>query len=446
MPNIAIVGAGLVGSLLSCYFAKRNYSVKIYDRRSDFRQVDFIGGRSINLALSTRGFTALDKVDLVDPIKEIGIPMYGRLMHDVDGNTTYQPYGKEGQAIYSISRGELNKRLVQLADTYENTDFIFNKKCVKVDVRSSKIMFQDTNSKDIIEHEHDLIFGADGAFSKVRYSLQKTPMFNYSQMYLKHGYKEIEIPANEDGSHKLDKGCLHIWPRGHFMLIALPNLNGSFTCTLFAPFEGEDSFANIKTDEDVNNYFEKNFADAKELMPTLIEEWNDNPTSSLVTINCDPWTNGNIALIGDASHAVVPFYGQGMNAGFEDCRVLDDIIEDIGEDWKAVFEKYNEIRVPDAQAISKLALQNFIEMRDHVGDPKFLLRKKLEKKIAERFENDFMPLYSMVTFSNKRYSEAFSLGEKQGKLLDELMLSSNIESEWESEQIMERAKEWIESN
>lgn len=445
--NIAIVGCGLVGSMLSCYLAKRGYKIDVYERRPDMRLGKMEGGRSINLALSVRGWTALEKIGMKQQMENIAIPMYGRKIHNLDGTKVYQPYGKENEAIYSISRGELNKILMLEADKYENIDFHFNEKCAEVNFKSNSITFENTANKTQKTHQPDLIFGTDGAFSEVRYAMQKTPYFNFSQQYIEHGYKELSIPPDANGNHRIDKNALHIWPRKSFMLIALPNLDGSFTVTLFAPFKGENSFESIKTDEDIVAYFKKHFPSALEHMPELVKDYHDNPTSGLVTTRCNPWHYKNACLLGDAAHAVVPFYGQGMNAGFEDCRILNDIIDQLGDDnWNVILEKYTSQRAPDGNAIADLALRNFIEMRDSTSNPKFLLRKKLEQFLMEKFPATFIPQYSMVTFTNIRYSEALTKGDSQIQMLENLLEKYPDHEQWNNDDLLKTVSNWLTKN
>lgn len=442
MQNVAVVGAGLVGSLQAILLAKRGFKVDVYERRPDLRKAEILAGRSINLALSDRGWKALDKAGISDEIRKIAIPMFGRKMHAVDGTLTYQPYGKENQAIFSVSRGGLNQKLMNLADDYPEIAYYFNMRCEDIDFDSNTIRFTDTEKDQIVEKSYDAVFATDGAFSAVRNRMMKYPMFDYSQSYLTHGYKELVIPPNEDGSHKIDKNCLHIWPRGEFMMIALANLDGSFTVTLFFPMEGELSFASIDTPEKVKDFFEKTFPDSIPLMPTLLEDYFSNPTSTLVTVRCNPWNHGTQAvLMGDAAHAVVPFYGQGMNAGFEDCTVFDELLEQHGENWDMIFSEYSRLRVPDGNAIADLALNNYIEMRDLTADPDFLLRKKIERKFSDLYPNDWMPLYEQVTFSHIRYSDALKRGQYQRGIMDEIMQTEGIYEKWDSEEIMNRIAE-----
>lgn len=431
MKRIAVVGAGLVGSMLSEYLAKRKYHVEIFERRPDMRNVELLGGRSINLALSDRGWKALAGIGLDKKVKEISLPMKGRMMHSKGGKITFQQYGKDDQAIYSVSRGMLNQIMLNTADENEHVVMYFDRRCLEIDLETNTIEFEHTVTSEIEKKSFDHIFGTDGAFSAVRGRLQKTDRFNYSQSYLKHGYKELAILPNEDGSHKLDKEALHIWPRGSFMIIALPNLDGSFTVTLFLPFEGEHSFESLDTDDRVKSFFKEHFPDAFAIMPNLIEDWHSNPTSSLCTVKCAPWNyKDQILLLGDAAHAIVPFYGQGMNCGFEDCTVLNDVFNDT-EDWLERFERFSKKRKPDADAIAELAIRNHIEMRDKTGDPIFLLQKKIESKFYNKYPDKWMPLYSQVTFSHIPYNEALSQGDYQQRIMDEIMSQPEIDKTWD---------------
>jgi len=439
-----IVGAGLVGALWSVFLAKRGYQVDVYERRSDFREAGYIGGRSINLALSERGWKAVEIAGIREKIEQVAIPMPGRMMHGTDSSLTFQPYGEEGQAIYSVSRGGLNIELVKIADEMENVRFHFNQACLGVDIESNTLRFEDTRSGVEYGIESDLIFATDGAFSPVRQSLQKLPRFNYSQQYIDYGYKELCIPANPDGSHQMGTGALHIWPRGNFMLIALPNIDGSFTCTLFMPFEGEDSFEHLRTDEQVTAFFEKFFPDTLQLMPTLLEDFRENPTSALHTVRCHPWHYMHkILLIGDAAHAIVPFFGQGMNCGFEDCTILDSLMDKYEEHWPSIMEEFNANRPEDSNAIADLALLNFIEMRDKVADPKFLLWKKIEKHLHERFPKDFQSVYSMVSFSHVPYSQALAAVGQQEELFNRMLKIKDLEQNWNGSEVEAVFQYWL---
>lgn len=443
--NITIAGAGLVGSLLACYFGKKGYNVNVYERRPDMRKTTIDGGRSINLALSNRGWKALDGVGIGEEVRKVAIPMYRRVMHSREGELSYQPYGKEGEAIYSVSRGGLNALLMDEAEKYPGVKISFDQKCLDVDAEKPSATFQSYVTDEVARVDSDLVFGTDGAFSAVRSTMVKADRFNYSQHYIEHGYKELSIPPNADGSHKMEREALHIWPRGSFMLIALPNPDGSFTCTLFLAYEGKESFENINSVKEGRQFFEKHFSDALQLMPDFDEEWKQNPTSSLVIIRCFPWSqNGKVALLGDASHAIVPFYGQGMNSGFEDCTVLNEFMEKYGEDWESLLPAFEKQRKPDADAIADLAMRNFVEMRDLTGDPEFLLRKKIEGRFAERHPDKWMPLYSMVTFSHIRYSEALQEGQRQDDIMAQVMRIPGIEQKWESEEVEQKMLQLIE--
>jgi len=425
--KIAIIGAGLVGSLLSIYLAKRGYKISVFERRGDMRAVGFVGGRSINLALSNRGLRALDEVGLADAIKSVAIPMHRRVMHDRESNLTFQPYGKEGQFINSVSRSALNIVLMNKAEQL-GVDFHFDQRITHIDLDKTTVDCRPST----VDNKFDYIIGADGAFSVVRGAMQITDRFDYSQDYTDHGYKELHIPPGMAGSFKLEKNALHIWPRESFMMIALPNPDGSFTCTLFFPFNGTPSFDKLKTDAEVSMFFETTFPDAVDLMPSLLEDYNSNPTSSLVTIRCYPWVKNKTLLIGDAAHAMVPFYGQGMNAGFEDCRILNQMLNNHNDDWTTVLSLFEQTRKKDADAIAQLALDNFIEMRDLVADADFLLRKKIEARLHQLFPTRWIPLYSMVTFyDDMPYSVALETGAKQRKIMDEVMKAKDLEANWE---------------
>ena len=436
MKTATIVGAGLVGSLWAVYLSKAGYKVTIVERRSDIRKAEISAGKSINLALSTRGWKALDTVGVGDEIRKIAIPMPGRMMHDLKGNLTFQPYGKEGQAIYSVSRGGVNAKMMDIAEQHGKAQIFYNERCYKADLENG-IVYTETASGEKKQYQSDVVFAADGAFSAVRYnSFQVLDRFNFSQNYIEDGYREILLPANTDGSYKLEKNALHIWPRGRFMLIALPNEDGSFTCTLFMPFKGESSFETLTSKEAVNTFFKNTFPDFNNMMPNIADAWEDHPLSSLAIIRCYPWTHGKTALMGDAAHATVPFYGQGMNAGFEDCTVLWELMQKHEEGWKKVFEEYQIMRKPDGDGVQDLSLHNYYVMRDYVADPKFLLQKKIEAHFSEKHPDKWMPLYSQVTFSHIRYSEAWKKGQVQDAIMKKVMAEiDNIEEKWNSQEV-----------
>ncbi len=411
--------------------------MSVFDRRPDIRKVKF-SGRSINLAMSTRGWDALDRVGIGQKIRALGIPMEKRAVHVVGRPVYYQYYGKEGEAIYSISRGVLNRTMIDLAEA-EGAVFYFDQKVWDVDLPKATLYTGDAQNEAWEPHAFDRIFGADGAFSRVRYKMQRRSRFNYSQEFIDSGYKELSIPAGKDGKHRLELHSLHIWPRGNFMLIALPNLDGSFTCTLFMPFEGENSFELLTDDQKVMDFFEQQFPDAVPIMPTLCEDFDRNPLSALVITKCYPWVYWDkVALVGDAAHAVVPFYGQGMNAGFEDIVQLSRLMDFHGDDWETIFEQYQEIRKPNADAISQLSYRNFMEMSSKTADKDFLLRKKIEKRFSEKYPDKWVPLYSRVTFSSEPYAVALKKGEEQARVMDEIMRVPQIEHVWDSEEVEQR--------
>lgn len=423
--KVTLVGGGLAGSLMSIYLAKRGYEVYIYERRGDMRSGKYEGGRSINLALSTRGLRGLAKVGLDQDVLDISIPMTGRMMHSVDGALKYQPYGKEGQAIYSVSRGQLNVKLLQLADQYPNIHMFFDHKCVAANLDTCETTFVNEKGETLVD-KADVVLGTDGAFSALRDAMQRTSRFNYSQTYENYGYKELEIVPDANGAFQLDKNCLHIWPRNSFMMIALPNPGGNFTCTLFMPFDGNPGIDQLKTPKEITDFFQLHFPDAMSLMPGLVDDYLNNPTGVLATMRCYPWVRGNNALMGDSAHAVVPFYGQGMNCSFEDCIVLDECIEELDGNWQAVLDAYQKLRKPNADAIAHLALQNFVEMRDLVGSDEFLYKKKIEHTLSEKYPDLFISQYERVTFSTRDYAEALAYGE-----LNDRVLEAIIQNKWE---------------
>jgi kynurenine 3-monooxygenase len=433
--EVTIIGAGLVGSLLSIYLSKQGYKINIYERRTDMRKEKMSAGRSINLALSDRGIKALEEVGVLDEIKKIAIPMHGRMLHQTNGELGYQAYGKDGQYINSVSRGELNKTLMNLAEQH-GAEIFFNERCDQINWKTNEIHFTNTETNTSHVTKQELIFGSDGAFaaSRLTHQLQHN-RFNYEQSYIDFGYKELNIPAGENGQFLMEKNALHIWPRGNYMLIALPNIDGSLTCTLFFPFEGTPSFNSLDTPEKVRVFFDETFGDASKCMPDLENEFFSNPTASLVTVKCFPWIRENqFALIGDAAHAIVPFFGQGMNCGFEDCFVLNELITAHQHNWSEILSVFQHARKPDADAIATLALNNFIEMRDKVADPVFLLQKKIEAHFSSKYPEKWTPAYSLVTFRpDIRYSEALSRGTQQQQIMDEIMQINNIAEIWNSD-------------
>ncbi|MBC6991611.1 FAD-dependent oxidoreductase [Hymenobacter sp. BT491] len=436
--SLTVMGGGLVGSLLALYLARRGYSVDVFERRADLRRAGAEEGRSINLALSDRGWKALEGVGIGEEVRQVAIPMYRRVMHDQQGQLTFQPYGKENQAIYSVSRAGLNQKLLDLAEANPQIQLHFNQQCNHVDLRERRLKLRDVTTNTEQTRTFQRLFAADGAFSAVRAAMQKTDRYEYSQSFLEYGYKELNIEPGPDGQWQMEKNALHIWPRGQYMMIALPNLDGSFNCTLFFPYEGENSFAALQTDEQVLAFFQKVFPDVVPLLPNLATEFFQNPTGSLVTIRCYPWAFADeVVLLGDASHAIVPFYGQGMNAGFEDCSVLDSLIEEYHDDWHAVFAAFQQRRKPDADAIADLAIYNFEEMRDRVADPRFLLQKKIESKISAQYPDQWMPLYSQVTFSHMPYAQALANGKRQESIMGRLMQHIQTEADYDLPEVQQ---------
>ncbi len=415
--TINLLGAGLVGSLLALLLKKRGYDVKLYERRPDMRKQSISAGRSINLALSHRGWKALKMAGIDKEIEKIALPMYARGIHDEDGSYNIQKYGKNNEAIYSVSRGELNMALMNAAEN-AGVELIFDYKSKRIDVENNIITFEHEGEN--IKIQSDLIIGADGAFSSLRTAYTMMDRTDYQQMYLKHGYKELHIDDAE-GKWKLDNDCLHIWPRKNFMLIALPNLDGSFTVTLFLPFKGETSFESLDSDEKIQAFFQEQFPDAVPILHDLLTTYHTNPTSSLITVKTEPWGYKDKSfIIGDAAHAIVPFYGQGMNAGFEDCSILMELM-DKHNDWEQLITEYNQVRKPNGDAIADLAIRNFIEMRDWVSEPEFLERKKIEKDLGLLYPDIFNSVYEMVSFTSIDYSYALKCTQLQDSLLAEIM-------------------------
>jgi kynurenine 3-monooxygenase len=431
--KITLIGAGLAGSLLAIYLAKRGIAVEIFERRPDMRKEKISAGRSINLAISTRGIYALSEVGLQEKIMKLAIPMKGRMMHSIKGELSFHPYGKdESEVINSISRAELNQALMNEAEK-QGATIHFNQRCTGMNFDSGELFLHHEQRGADSTIPTRTVIGTDGSASAIRLDMQKVGRFNFSQEFIEHGYKELAIPPGPDGQFVMEKHALHIWPRRSFMLIALPNLDGSFTCTLFFPFEGEPSFASLNSEKAVLNFFQTQFPDAVLLMPTLLEDFFTNPTGSLVTIKCQPWHLENKALLlGDAAHAIVPFFGQGMNCAFEDCTVLNDCLQQHSPNWRTVFEEFEKLRKANTDAIAEMALENFIEMRDLVADPQFLLKKQIELALEEKYPHKFIPRYSMVSFHRIPYLVALERGKIQDRILLELCqsITNAAEVDW----------------
>jgi kynurenine 3-monooxygenase len=427
MPTtkFVLIGSGLAGGLLTAYLGRRGYDVDLYERRADPREGNMVGGRSINLALSTRGIHALEQIGIADEVLKHAIPMRGRMIHPAAAGSApiFVRYDVDpNKHINSIGRAALNTTVIEAAQRYPNVRVHFNHKCIGVDIDSATAHLFNTSTNQPLSASADSIIGVDGAFSAVRASMQlKIDNFQYDESYLAHGYKELTIPPGPNGSWQMEKNALHIWPRKSFMMIALPNPDGSFTCTLFWEFEGPRSFATTKTDDDIRRFFEEEFPDAVPLMPNLLDDFRNNPTGSLVTIRCAPWFyKDRVALVGDAAHAVVPFYGQGMNAAFEDCVVLDECLEKFPHDRHRAFAEYFERRKVNADALADLALENFIEMRDKTASRAFRAKKKLDHFLEAALPRIYIPLYTMVTFTRIPYSRA----AKRARIQDFIVYAS----------------------
>ena len=419
--KITLIGAGLNGPLLALGLVKRGFEVEIYERRPDMRQVKISAGRSINLALSTRGIHALTEAGLWQKMQSIIIPMKGRMMHASDSELTFQAYGKdESEVINSISRAELNIALLNAAEA-QGVEIHFERRCSGIRFKNRQLSLRDEASGQEGSVEYQVVIGCDGSASAIREAMLRLNRFNFSQEYLNYGYKELTIPAGRDGKHVLAVNALHIWPRGNYMLIALPNIDGTFACILFLPFEGADSFERLTTKGAVLEFFQSRFLDVVPLMPGLVDHFFSNPTGAMVTIKCSPWhVGGHALLLGDAAHAIVPFFGQGINCGFEDCTILLELLDHHGADWEKVFRDFEEARKINTDAIADMAIDNFVEMRDRVGDRRFLLQKQIELALEARYPQQFVPKYAMVTFHRIPYAIALQRGQRQERILAEL--------------------------
>lgn len=435
--SFTVVGGGPVGSLLAISLARHGYKVGLYEGRPDSRKTSIYQGKSINIALSDRGWTSLGKIGISAKAKSQAIPMFHRAIHGTDGALSELPYGKKGDSIWSVSRSGINEQLLDIADGEPNITTHFGHRLVDIDFETAAATFRVDNGDDIIV-ESDFAFGADGANSKVRRLAHNVPRFSYSQTYMPQCYIELNIPANPDGSHQLEKNALHIWPRKDFMLIALPNLDGTFTCTLFLNYSGKLSFESLQERNEVQFFFETYFADAMPYLEDPVGSFMAKTAAPLFLVHVYPWSfNRKVGLIGDAAHAIVPFYGQGMNCGFEDVAELDALIKEHDHDWDRIFPAYEQARKPNGDAIAELSKRNFVEMSDLSGDPMFQLRKQIEAKFSARFPELWTPLYSMVTFSpNVSYSEALAAGDKQNRIMKEIMALPNIRYDWDKQYVM----------
>ncbi len=431
--KIIIVGAGLCGTLLAIRMGQRGFEVHLHEKRPDMRKESVDAGRSINLALSSRGLKALAKAGMEEDIRKSCIPMRGRMIHTLEGEQRFSPYsGRADEYINSVSRWGLNVQLLEKADEMENVKLFFNSHCQEVDLENATATFRNSKTTEIWQDKGAVVIGTDGAGSVVRRSLMGRTtelLFNYSQNFLRHGYKELTIYPSDGGRHRIEKNALHIWPRGSFMIIALPNLDGSFTVTMFHPFGGDYGFDALRSEEKVKDFFETNFPTLIPHMPHYVEEYFKNPVGSLGTIKCYPWqAYGKALVMGDAAHAIVPFYGQGMNASFEDVRVFDDIMEETGDNWSVLFERFQDMRVDNANAIADLAIDNFHEMQDKVADPTFVKKRQLEMKLEQTFD-DYYSKYSLVTFKpDMPYAKAMELGRRQDELLLKMVEGIDVEA------------------
>ncbi len=438
-PNrFTVVGGGPVGALLSISLARHGYRVGLYEGRPDSRKTSIYEGRSINIALSDRGWRSLERIGIGPEIKTQSIPMFSRNIHGIDGEASEIPYGKEGDAIWSVSRGGINELLLDIAEQEDNVDIHFEHRLMSIDFETATTTFRVQNNRERVI-EADYAFGADGANSKVRRLAHDVPRFSYSQTYMPQSYIELNIPPHTDGTHKLEKNALHIWPRKEFMLIALPNDDGSFTCTLFMDQSGNPSFESLTNRDDVQTFFDTYFGDAMDYLDDPVDTFIQRKASPLFLVQVFPWSfNNKVGLIGDAAHAIVPFYGQGMNCGFEDCAELDALIDQHEHDWDQIFPAYETARKPNGDAIAELSKRNFVEMSDLSGDAMFQLRKKIEAKFSERYPELWTPLYSMVTFSpDVPYSEALREGDAQNAVMDKIMALPRIEAEWNEPHVMD---------
>jgi len=421
--KFTLIGAGLTGPLLATYLAHRGYCVEIFERRSDMRKESISAGRSINLALSARGNNALKEVGLYDKIKPNTIPMKGRMIHGLNGNTNLQPYGqKENEVIFSVSRAQLNMELMNMAEETGNVTIQFNHQLLSADLEQNKLLFQLSDSLEKIEWPFKRVIGCDGSASILRKSIVEKANIKYLKKPLGHGYKELTIPAMDSGKFQIEPNALHIWPRGNYMLIALPNNDYSFTCTLFFPMIGKTSFDTVRTEKEILDLFQSQFPDSIDLMPNLVEEFQKNPIGDLASVYCKPWHwEDKALLIGDAAHAVVPFFGQGMNASFQDCSTLAKLMDQNENDWKIIFNAFSSAQVENGHAIADMALENYMEMRDHVNDPKYKKRREMELKLERMFPDQFIPRYSMVSFHQIPYAEVYQLGKRQFNIIGEVL-------------------------
>ncbi len=433
--RVVIAGAGLVGSLMSIYLARRGFQVEIFDKNKDPRRIDLSAQRSsINLSLSERAFIALDRVGVGDEVRALTRSTYGRLIHDRDGGLVYQTYGNNGEATYSIVRNELNAVLLDAAERDFGVRCHFQMKALDIDLETATLKLENTLTGAIQREKADRLIGADGAYSAIRFRLQKVKGFNFQQQYLGHGYKELNIPPGAKGGWTQRTDAVHLWPRGDHMLLGLPNPDDSFVCSIHMPLEGETSFDSFKSPEALLAFFESSFPDIVPEIPDLAHAFFDHPENHFISVRCYPWTYGErVALAGDSAHAIFPFFAQGTNAGFEDCIALDECLDEYGDDWRTVLDEYQKRRKPNADAISDMSRRHYREIRELAGDPDFQLRKKIENKLNELDPDRFMSQYTMVTFTSIPYAEALRRGREQDSVIDRLMTIEGIETKLDGE-------------
>ena len=435
MPETIIVGAGLVGTLLSIFLTKSGHGVEVFDRMPDIRRTSLNSGRSINLTLCERGLRVLDSVGVGDAVRAVSVPVYGRLIHDAAGGLAFQPYGNNGEAIYSISRSELNKLLLDFAERHFDIRFNFNERCVGVDLDAPTVEMHNLVTGGTTRRAAAMVFGSDGVYSAVRLQMQKSTRLNYSQRYWDQGYKELCTPPSSEG-WAAEKNVIHIWPRRSYMLIGFPNTDGSFTCSLHIPFEGPVSFDSIRSERELLGLFRESFPDAMTFLPRLVDDFFQHPANSMVTVKCSPWSyRDRVVLVGDAAHSIYPSYGQGANAGFEDCAVLCEYLSRHGGNREALKE-YEERRRPNTDAIADLCVEHFIELRDLVGDPGFLLRKEVERRLNLRYPGKYKDLYSMITFTCMPYTEALRVDREQRAIVDRILSVEDIGHRLDSDEVI----------
>jgi kynurenine 3-monooxygenase len=430
MERMVVVGGGLVGSLLAIYLARRGHQVEVWERHSETGIEHAKKRPAVNITLCERGLLGLDPVGLREEILALTVPAHGRRVHVVDGSIAYQPYGDSGEAIYSVSRATLSEAMMNFARAEPGVRFHFNQNCVRLDLREGVLQFQEASTGEVTEVHADRIFGADGAYSKIRTRLQKTDQFDYSQQYWKkRAYVSLKIPARADGTSVLEGDGLHVWPRGNRMLLAFPNTDGSTMCSLMLPLKGEDSFETLLTPDDVLSFFGRTFADAAGMIPALDEQFFAHSPNSMLTVRCAPWSHGDrVLLIGDAAHAILPSYGQGANAAFEDCRILNECMDRHGSDWGGVFAAFEGRRKPSMDAMADLCIEHFEELFELVGNPEFLRQREIERRIHELYPELYRPLYSMISFSCMPYEEALRIDRRQRAVIDRIMRLDDVES------------------